>query len=79
MAMTLRCACCREFLLLGDVAYSIDWVGAQWALALALFVAWVGTDDAHDIVAAYNPAIFAETLDGGSDFHGASGVVELLD
>ena len=39
--------------------------------ALALFMPGVLADDAHDVVAADDPAGLAETFDGSSDFHGA--------
>jgi hypothetical protein len=38
-------------------------------LTLALFVTWVLADHPHNIIAADNLAGFAETFDGGSDFH----------
>jgi hypothetical protein len=37
---------------------------------LALFVARVFADDAHDSFAAHDAAGFAELLDGRADFHG---------
>jgi hypothetical protein len=39
--------------------------------ALALFVPGVFADNAHDVVAADDPAGLAETFDGSSDFHDA--------
>ena len=39
-------------------------------LTLALFVARIGADHAHDSVAPDDAAVFAEGLNGWTDFHG---------
>jgi hypothetical protein len=39
-------------------------------LALALLVARVLADDAHDVLSLHDAAAFAKAFDGGSDFHG---------
>ncbi len=43
--------------------------GIRTFSALALLVAQVRADHAHDILSFDDLAVFAQALDGGSDFH----------
>jgi hypothetical protein len=49
-----------------------------WRSALALLVAWIGTDHAHDTLATDDFAIATHFLDRGGNFHGLVLVLVLL-